>query len=111
MRPLIGALTLVYPKSSSDRSRSASEGGDVNAGDLLYVIEQAPYQAKVDVDKARVAQAKATLTKARQYLHRVRAVSSGIVSATDIDNAVADELQGKADVSRRTNSTEYTVWA
>ncbi len=72
------------------------EGGNVNAGDLLYVIEQAPYQARVDVDKARVAQAKATLTKARQYLHRVRAVSSGLVSAADIDNAVADELRASA---------------
>ncbi len=72
------------------------EGGNVNAGDLLYVIEQAPYQARVDVDKARLAQAKATLTKARQYLHRVRAVSSGLVSAADIDNAVADELRASA---------------
>ncbi|MEA1992601.1 MAG: efflux RND transporter periplasmic adaptor subunit [Thermodesulfobacteriota bacterium] len=72
------------------------EGRNVNAGDLLYVIEQAPYQAKVDADKASVAQAKATLTKARQYLHRVRAVSSGLVSAADIDNAVADELHAGA---------------
>jgi RND family efflux transporter MFP subunit len=65
------------------------EGGDVNAGDMLYVVEQVPY-------KARVAQAKATLTKARQYLHRVRAVSSGLVSAADIDNAVTDELHARA---------------
>jgi len=72
------------------------EGGNVNAGDLLYVIEQAPYQAKVDADRASVAQAKATLTKARQYLHRVRAVSSGLVSAAGIDNAVADELHAIA---------------
>ncbi|MBW1964591.1 MAG: efflux RND transporter periplasmic adaptor subunit, partial [Deltaproteobacteria bacterium] len=65
------------------------EGGDVNAGDLLYVIEQAPYQAKVDVDKAKIAQAEATLTKARTYLRR-------LVSAADIDNAVTDELHAKA---------------
>lgn len=72
------------------------EGSDVNAGDLLYVIEQAPYQARVDVDKAKVAQAEAILTKARQYLHRVRAVSSGLVSATNIDDAVAEELRARA---------------
>lgn len=72
------------------------EGSDVNAGDLLFVIEQAPYQAKVDADRASVTQATATLTRARQYLQRVRTVSSGGVSATDIDNAVADELQARA---------------
>jgi RND family efflux transporter MFP subunit len=72
------------------------EGSDVNVGDLLFVIEQAHYQAKVDADRANVTQATATLTRARQYLQRVRIVRSGGVSATDIDNAVADELQARA---------------
>ena len=72
------------------------EGSDVRAGDLLYVIEQAPYQAKVEADRARVSQASATFTKARQYLERVRTVRSGGVSATDIDDAVAEELRARA---------------
>jgi len=72
------------------------EGSDVPAGDLLYVIEKAPYQAKVDADTARVTQATATHTKARQYLERVRTVRSGGVSATDIDDAVAEELRARA---------------
>jgi membrane fusion protein (multidrug efflux system) len=72
------------------------EGSFVRAGDLLYVIEQAPYQANVKADRARVEQLQAILTKARQYLERVRTVRSGGVSATDIDNAVAAELQAKA---------------
>ena len=72
------------------------EGSDVRAGDLLYVIEQTPYQAKVDADTARVTQATATFTKARQYLERVRTVRSGGVSATDIDDAVAEELRARA---------------
>jgi len=71
------------------------EGDFVHAGDLLYLIEQAPYKAKVAADKARVAWAQATLTKARQFLERVRTVRSGGVSATDIDNAVAEELRAK----------------
>ena len=71
------------------------EGSDVRAGDLLYVIEQAPYQAKVDADTASVTQATATFTKARQYLERVRTVRSGGVSAADIDDAVAEELRAK----------------
>jgi len=72
------------------------EGSDVHAGDLLYVIEKAPYQAKVDADTASVTQATATFTKARQYLERVRTVRSGGVSATDIDDAVAEELRARA---------------
>jgi RND family efflux transporter MFP subunit len=72
------------------------EGSDVRAGDLLYVIEQTAYQAKVDADTARVSQATATFTKARQYLERVRTVRSGGVSATDIDDAMAEELRARA---------------
>ncbi len=72
------------------------EGNNVKAGTLLYVIEQAPYQAKVDAAKALVAQAEAVLTRAGQYLERVRDVRSGGVSKTDLDNAVADELSAKA---------------
>ena len=72
------------------------EGSFVHAGDLLYVIEQAPYQANVKADEARVEELQAMLTKARQYLERVRTVRSGGVSASDIDNAVAEELRAKA---------------
>ena len=72
------------------------EGSDVQAGELLYVVEQAPYQARVNADKALVAQAEAILTKARQYLKRARTVRSGGLSATDLDNAVAEELRAKA---------------
>jgi len=72
------------------------EGNFVQAGDLLYVIEQDLYQAKVDADRAGVAQARAALTKATQYLKRVQTVRSGGVSATDIDNAVAEELRARA---------------
>jgi len=72
------------------------EGNFVHAGDLLYVIEQAPYQASVRADKARVEQLQAVLTKASQYLERVRTVRSGGVSAADIDTAVAAEAQARA---------------
>ena len=92
------------------------EGSDVRTGDLLYVIEQAPYQAKVDADTASVTQATATFTKARQYLERVRTVRSGGVSAADIDDAVAEELrargeleEAKADLERSRLDLGYTT--
>jgi RND family efflux transporter MFP subunit len=74
------------------------EGSDLRAGDLLYVIEQAPYQAKVDADTASVTQATATFTKAHQYLERVRTVRSGGVSGADIDDAVAEELRARGNL-------------
>ncbi|MEA3348669.1 MAG: efflux RND transporter periplasmic adaptor subunit, partial [Pseudomonadota bacterium] len=72
------------------------EGSNVQVGDLLYVIEQAPYQARVAADQAGVAQAQATLTKTSQYLERVKNVRSGGISASDLDTAVAEELLAKA---------------
>jgi membrane fusion protein (multidrug efflux system) len=92
------------------------EGDYVQAGDLLYLIEQAPYEAKVAADKAGVVKAQADLTKARQYLDRVRTVRSGGVSATDIDNAVAEELRARgqlqeaqADLARSELDLGYTT--
>jgi membrane fusion protein (multidrug efflux system) len=72
------------------------EGSDVAAGDLLYVIEQAPYKTAVNADKAAVAQAEAASLKAAQYLKRVREVGSGGVSATDIETAEAEALRAEA---------------
>lgn len=72
------------------------EGQDVHSGDLLYVIEQAPYRAKVDADRARVAQAQANLDRASQHLRRLKTARPESVRATDMDNAVADEAQTKA---------------
>jgi RND family efflux transporter MFP subunit len=72
------------------------EGSEVRAGDLLYIIEQAPYRAKVAEARAKVAEAEATLTKAGQYLHRLQSLQSGGVSATDLDTALSTELQAKA---------------
>lgn len=72
------------------------EGSDIRTGDLLYVIEQASYQARVNADKASLARAEAILTKARQYLNRAQTVRSGGISATDLDNAVAEELTARA---------------
>jgi RND family efflux transporter MFP subunit len=72
------------------------EGAHVTTGDILYLIEQAPYLAQVDIDQARVAKAQATLTRAQLYLERVQTARAGAVSAMDIDTAASDELQAKA---------------
>jgi len=76
------------------------EGSDVNTDELLYSIEQGPYAARVAANKAMVAQAEATLSKSRQYLKRAKTVRSGGISATDLDNAVAEELRAKAQLEQ-----------
>ncbi len=72
------------------------EGDLVKTGDILYVIEQAPYRAQIAVDEAKVAKAQATLQNADQYLNRLRAARSDAVSATDLETAVSDQLQAQA---------------
>jgi len=72
------------------------EGANVRTGDLLYVIEQAPYKADLDEERAKVAEAQASLKDAQQYLKRLRTVQSGGVSATDLETAANKELRAKA---------------
>ena len=48
------------------------EGSDVKKGDLLYSLEQPPFQAAVDVQKAAVAQAEAQLENDNLALWRAQ---------------------------------------
>jgi RND family efflux transporter MFP subunit len=72
------------------------EGGMVRAGDVLYIIEQAPYKADLAVESAKVDEARASLKDAQQYLERLKTVQSGGVSATDLETATNKELRAKA---------------
>lgn len=76
------------------------EGSRVNTGDLLYVIEQAPYIAQVNADAARAEEARAALRKARQYRERLESVRSGGVSKTDLETALASEQEAQAKVNQ-----------
>jgi len=75
------------------------EGDFVQVGDLLYLIEQAPYKAKVAADKARVAQAEAELDRANRHLERLRAARPESIRATDMDDAVAAQLRAQAQLA------------
>ena len=74
------------------------EGGRVKSGQRLYVIEQTAYQAQVDADRAKVAEARAALSKARQYRERLQSVRKGGVSKTDLETALANEQEAQAKV-------------
>jgi membrane fusion protein, multidrug efflux system len=66
----IGRVALVARVSAFLEKRLFVEGAEVKKGDLLYVLEQPPYQAQVDATKATVAQLEAQHTFAAQQLAR-----------------------------------------
>lgn len=72
------------------------EGARVRAGDVLYVIEQDLYKARVEASKAQVAQAEAALERAERYLKRLQSARAESVPATDMDNAVAARAEAAA---------------
>ncbi|MEA3545352.1 MAG: efflux RND transporter periplasmic adaptor subunit [Thermodesulfobacteriota bacterium] len=74
------------------------EGSNVRAGDLLYVIEPAPYQVKVAANQARVTKSQVILKKANQHLQRIRTVRSGGIPITDIEVAEAVKEQALAEL-------------
>ena len=74
-----------------------AEGDYVEAGQTLYVIEQASYQAHLAAEEARLAQARAELARATSQLQRLQTVREGGISATDLDNARAAKLVAEAD--------------
>ncbi len=65
------------------------EGAFVREDQLLYVIEQPPYKARVASAEARVTQAKANLFKAESRLRRLRSAQPESVPQTDLDDARA----------------------
>lgn len=79
--------------------RPFREGADVDEDALLFVIEQAEYETKVAMAEAQLARAKAELDNAERALKRARALHGrGNISQAALDDAIAAELQAKADV-------------
>ena len=74
-----------------------ADGARVKKGDLLYVIDQRPFQAQLAQAKASLAQAEANLVNARQNLARnSRLIAQKAVSQQDHDTAVAQERSSAA---------------
>ncbi|HSN52621.1 MAG TPA: efflux RND transporter periplasmic adaptor subunit, partial [Woeseiaceae bacterium] len=66
------------------------EGRDVTKGQLLYVIDPTPYEAKVVEAGGRLAEAQTRLAKAASDLDRIRPLAEmDAVSKQDLDAAVA----------------------
>jgi membrane fusion protein (multidrug efflux system) len=76
------------------------EGSDVKAGQPLYQIDPAPFQASYDGAEATLEHAQAELTTAKLLEERYKPlVEANAVSRQQFDNAVASTLQAQADVA------------
>ncbi|EPR38725.1 efflux transporter, RND family, MFP subunit [Desulfovibrio sp. X2] len=88
VRPQVGGIL---------EKRLFTEGGDVKAGQVLYRIDPAPYQAAYDQAKANLAQAEANLVplklKAERYADLIR---DNAVSRQDYEDAEAAAKQAEA---------------
>jgi membrane fusion protein (multidrug efflux system) len=74
-----------------------ADGARVRKGDVLYVIDQRPFEAQLAQARASVAQAEANLVNAQQNLARnSRLIAQKAVSQQDYDTAVAQERSSAA---------------
>ena len=96
--------------------RSFQEGAEVQQGDRLFVIEQAPYQADLARAQAQVARAEAALKDARQQLERGkellgrRNIPQAEVDSREAvrDEADADLLAARAALQQAQIALDYT---
>ena len=76
------------------------EGATVQAGQQLYQIDPAVYQAALDSAQATLAHAMAEQASAKSLADRYKTLgASNAVSKQDYDNAAAAELQAEADIA------------
>ena len=97
----IGRVALVARVSAFLEKRLFVEGAEVKQGDLLYVLEQPPFQAQVDADQAEVDQlvaqhrnAELTLQRAQYLLKTPAGQQSNVDSALASERALAAQIEG-----------------
>ncbi|PKN33479.1 MAG: efflux transporter periplasmic adaptor subunit [Deltaproteobacteria bacterium HGW-Deltaproteobacteria-19] len=90
VRPQVGGIV---------QRRLFTEGSDVRAGQVLYQIDPATYQAAFDNARAALARSEANLPAIRLKAERVRELlADKAVSQQDYDDATAALKQAEADV-------------
>jgi membrane fusion protein (multidrug efflux system) len=82
------------------QKRLFTEGSDVKAGQTLFVIDPAPYQAASASANATLARAQANVTQATAQAERFKPlVEANAISKQDYINAVAAQKTAEADVA------------
>ncbi len=82
------------------QKRLFTEGSDVKAGQALFRIDSAPYQASAASAQATLARAQANLTQASAQAERYKPLmEANAISKQDFINAVAAQKSAEADVA------------
>ena len=80
--------------------RQFVEGSEVRAGQPLFLIDPAPYQAALDSARAQLARAEANLAQARATAERYKPLAAAqAISQQDYANALASQQSAEADVA------------
>ncbi|AFI83000.1 MexE family multidrug efflux RND transporter periplasmic adaptor subunit [Methylophaga nitratireducenticrescens] len=80
--------------------RLFEEGADVNAGQRLYQIDEAPFQAALQMAKAELARAEANIQSTKARADRFKGlIDNKAISQQDYDDALASYLQSQAEVA------------
>jgi membrane fusion protein (multidrug efflux system) len=81
--------------------RTYTEGSLVKAGDVLFRMDQKPFQAALSAANAELAQQQARLTTARANLNRVRPLAAkNALSQKDLDDSTGQEQAAAAAVEQ-----------
>lgn len=92
-------VVLVARVTAFIEQRFFTEGAEVKQGDLLYRLEQGPFQADVQAKQAAVAQFKAQLANANVTLARARALlHTPAGQQSNVDAALAAQLSLQAQI-------------
>jgi len=82
------------------QKRLFKEGSDVKAGQTLFLIDAAPYQAAVDSARAALAKAQANAMQATAQATRYKPLrEANAISQQEFVNAQAAQAQAEADVA------------
>ena len=97
----VGRVALVARDTAFLEKRLFVEGAEVKQGDLLYQLEQPPFQAQVDNNKANVAQLEAqhrnaqlTLERAQYLMKTVAGQQSNVDAALAQERSLAAQIEG-----------------
>lgn len=97
----VGRVALVARVSGFLEKRLFVEGAEIKKGDLLYQLEQPPFQAQVESSKATIDQLKAqhrnaeiTLDRAQDLLKKQVGPQSNVDTALAAERSLAAQIEG-----------------
>ncbi|MDH0617029.1 MULTISPECIES: efflux RND transporter periplasmic adaptor subunit [unclassified Agrobacterium] len=98
VRPRVGGIV---------RTRNFEEGTNVNAGDILYELDPAPFEAAYRNAEAALQRANGAIPSAEARLKRYMSLTTrNAVSQQDLDEAQTTMLQAEADVAAASAALE-----